>query len=182
MKNIPIKTVVAIGIGAALFVVIGLVINIPTPAPNTSIQLQYAVQALLSLVFGPVAGFLVGFIGHFVKDAVTYGAWWSWIIASGVFGLIIGLAKSRFRIEDGIFTGKDIVLFNVIQILANIVCWGVVAPVLDIIIYNEPIEKLFVQGLVAGIANAVSVGVAGTLLILVYAKTKMQQNSLSKED
>ena len=40
-----IKQVVAVGIGAALFVVIGM-INIPTPVPNTSIQLQYAVQAL----------------------------------------------------------------------------------------------------------------------------------------
>lgn len=39
MKNNSIKTVVATGIGAALFVVIGLVINIPTFVPNTSIQL-----------------------------------------------------------------------------------------------------------------------------------------------
>lgn len=31
-----IKQVVAVGIGAALFVVIGM-INIPTPVPNTSI-------------------------------------------------------------------------------------------------------------------------------------------------
>lgn len=45
-----IKQVVAVGIGAALFVVIGM-INIPTPVPNTSIQLQYAVQALLSIIF-----------------------------------------------------------------------------------------------------------------------------------
>ena len=34
-----IKQVVAVGIGAALFVVIGM-INIPTPVPNTSIQLR----------------------------------------------------------------------------------------------------------------------------------------------
>ena len=58
-----IKQVVAVGIGAALFVVIGM-INIPTPVPNTSIQLQYAVQALLSIIFGPIIGLLVGVIGH----------------------------------------------------------------------------------------------------------------------
>ncbi|HEW2678722.1 ECF transporter S component, partial [Streptococcus pneumoniae] len=57
-----IKQVVAVGIGAALFVVIGM-INIPTPVPNTSIQLQYAVQALLSIIFGPIIGLLVGLIG-----------------------------------------------------------------------------------------------------------------------
>ena len=63
-----IKEVVATGIGAALFVVIGM-ISIPTPVPNTSIQLQYAVQALFSVVFLPVVGFLKGLIGHLIKNA-----------------------------------------------------------------------------------------------------------------
>lgn len=67
MKNNSIRSVVATGIGAALFVVIGM-ISIPTPVPNTSIQLQYALQALFSVIFGPVVGFLTGFIGHALKD------------------------------------------------------------------------------------------------------------------
>lgn len=46
MKNNSTKTVVAIGVGAALSVIIGIFINIPIFG-NTSIQLQYAVQALL---------------------------------------------------------------------------------------------------------------------------------------
>ena len=86
-----IKQVVAVGIGAALFVVIGM-INIPTPVPNTSIQLQYAVQALLSIIFGPIIGLLVGLIGQAIKDFLAgYGLWWSWIIASGLCGLAVGL-------------------------------------------------------------------------------------------
>ena len=175
MKNHSIKTVVAIGIGSALFMVIGLLINIPTFVPNTSIQLQYAVQSLLALIFGPIAGFFIGFIGHAVKDAVTYGPWWSWIIASGVFGLVIGLFKSRIRIQE------DILAFNGIQVLANILSWGVVAPVLDILIYQQPLDLVFVQGLVAGIANAVTVAIGGTILLAVYAKTQVRQNSLTKE-
>lgn len=181
MKNNSIKTVVAIGVGAALFVVIGLLINIPTPVPNTSIQLQYAVQALLSLIFGPIAGFFVGLIGHAVKDAVTYGPWWSWIIASGVFGLIVGFFKNRFRIQEGQFTSKDIIFFNIVQVVANVICWGLVAPVLDILIYQQPVDLLFAQGLVAGIANAITVGIGGTLLLIAYAKSQVKQNSLTKE-
>ncbi|MCO4640083.1 putative membrane protein [Streptococcus infantarius subsp. infantarius] len=177
MKNNSIKTVVATGIGAALFVVIGLVINIPTFVPNTSIQLQYAVQALLSILFGPV----VGFIGHALKDSIQYGPWWSWILASGVFGLVVGVAKSRLRIQEGIFEGKDILVFNVFQIVANIVSWGIIAPVLDIVIYSEPANKIFVQGLVAGIANSVTVAIAGTILLIVYARTQVKSGSLSKD-
>ena len=63
MKNNSIRTVVATGIGAALFIIIGMFVNIPIFG-NTSIQLQYAVQALFSVIFGPITGFFMGFIGH----------------------------------------------------------------------------------------------------------------------
>ena len=181
MKNNSIKTVVATGIGAALFVVIGLLINIPTFVPNTSIQLQYAVQSLLSVVFGPLVGFLVGFIGHALKDSLQYGPWWSWILASGVYGLVLGFIKNRLRIAEGVFTSKDIFLFNGVQVAANVLAWGIIAPVLDILIYSEPANKVFTQGLVAGIANSVTVAIAGTLLLVVYARTQTQNNSLSKD-
>ncbi|MBM7312173.1 MULTISPECIES: ECF-type riboflavin transporter substrate-binding protein [Streptococcus] len=181
MKNNSIKTVVATGIGAALFVVIGLLISIPTFVPNTSIQLQYAVQSLLAVVFGPVVGFLVGFIGHTLKDSLTYGPWWSWILASGVFGLVVGLTKKRLRIQEGIFDGKDIFAFNIFQVVANLIAWGVIAPVLDILIYSEAANKVFAQGLVAGIVNSITVAIAGTLLLAVYAKSQTKTGSLSKD-
>ena len=47
-KNNSIKTVVAIGIGAALFFVLGRFVAIPSPVPNTNISLQYAVLAPVS--------------------------------------------------------------------------------------------------------------------------------------
>ena len=63
-SNSSIKTVVAVGIGAALFFVLGRFVAIPSPVPNTNISLQYAVLALLAAMYGPVAGGLIGFIGH----------------------------------------------------------------------------------------------------------------------
>lgn len=181
MKNNSIKTVVATGIGAALFVVIGLLINIPTFVPNTSIQLQYAVQALLSVVFGPFVGFFIGLIGHTLKDSLTYGPWWSWILASGVVGLVIGFAKNRLRVEEGIFEGKDIVVFNIFQVVANVIAWGIIAPVLDIVIYSEAANKVFTQGLVAGVVNSITIAIAGTILLGVYARSQTKTGSLSKD-
>lgn len=177
---LSIKQVVAIGIGAALFVVVAL-IRIPTPAPNTYIQLQYAVQALLSALFGPLSGFLVGFIGHTVLDSLYGDPWWSWILASGVVGLVIGLVKNKLRVSEGILETKDILVFNTFQIVANVVAWGFVAPVLDIIMYSQPANKVFIQGLVAGIANGVTIAIAGTILLVVYSKSQTQSGSLSKE-
>ena len=56
MKNSSIKTVVAVGIGAALFFVLGRFVAIPSPVPNTNISLQYAVLGLLAAMYGPIAG------------------------------------------------------------------------------------------------------------------------------
>lgn len=181
MKNNSIKAVVATGIGAALFVIIGMFINIPLFA-NTSIQLQYAVQAFLSVIFGPVVGFFIGLIGHMVKDMFAgYGIWWSWVIPSGLVGLGIGFLRNRLRVEKGIFPTKDVVTFNIVQVLVNVLAWGVVAPLGDIIIFKEPASKVFVQGLLASVANALTVGVGATILLAIYAKSRTQAGSLSKD-
>ena len=62
MKKFSVKSIVAIGIGAALFFVLGRFVSIPSPVPNTNISVQYGLLAFLAVVYGPVAGALIGFI------------------------------------------------------------------------------------------------------------------------
>nr|MCR4579113.1 ECF transporter S component [Treponema sp.] len=67
-----IRQVVAIGIGAAIFVALTTV-QIPIGfIPNTALQVRAAVLAFFSVVFGPVAGFAIGLIGHALGDALFY--------------------------------------------------------------------------------------------------------------
>ena len=75
MKNegISVKTIVAIGIGAAVFVILGRFIVIPTGFPDTNIETTYPFLALLSVVFGPITGLLTGLIGHAIKR--FYNVW-----------------------------------------------------------------------------------------------------------
>ena len=176
------KTLVATALGAALFTVLFMYVKIPTGIPETQIQSAYGIGGFFAAMFGPIAGFLIAFIGHALSDIVQYGsAWWSWVIASGVSCLIIGLVYPKLKVEEGIFTGKDILLYNVCQIVANAFAWIVVAPVLDIVIYAEPVELVFTQGVVAAISNAVSAGVIGTILLFLYSKTRAKKGSLTKE-
>ena len=74
MKKNSIKTVVAVGIGAALFFVLGRFVNIPSGIPNTNISVQYAILGMLATMYGPVAGALIGFIGHTLIDLSWGGA------------------------------------------------------------------------------------------------------------
>ena len=180
--NLSIKTIVAIGIGAAVYVVLARFASIPTPIPNTSIQTAYAFLALMAVVYGPIAGGLIGLIGHALNDAVSYGSvWWSWVLASMFVGFAIGFLVKSINVEDGEFNKKDIIRFNTSQVIAQVIGWFILAPVLDILIYAEPANKVFTQGIIAGLANIVTVAVIGTLLISAYAKTRNKSDSLSKE-
>ena len=175
-KKSSIQTIVAIGIGAAVFMILGRFGSIPTGIPNTNIETSYAYLALMSVVYGPVAGLLIGLIGHGLKDLVFYGMpWFSWVIASGIVGLVIGLSSKKLNIEGG-FGKKQIIIFNITQIIANAIAWFVVAPGLDIIIYAEPANKVFIQGIVGGVA------VLGTLILSTYSKVKMKSGSLRIEE
>lgn len=180
-EGLAIRNIVATGIGAALWVVIGMVIQIPTGVPNTDIQLQYAVQSLFAVLFGPISGFLIGFIGHAVKDAMTYGLWWTWILPSGLFGLGLGLLKKSLKIDQGVFTPADVIKFNIAQLVINVLVWGVVAPVGDILVYAQDSTKVFTQALIVGLANVVSVAIGGTLLLSIYASSRTKSGSLSRD-
>lgn len=175
----PVTQVVAIGIGAALFVVLGLV-RIPTPIPNTSINIQYALLAVFAVLYGPIAGALIGLIGHIILDAVSFGSiWLSWEIASGVFGLLLGFLMLRNRVMEGEFAGKDIVRFVVGVVIAQVVAFLVVAPLGDILIYSEPAGKVFAQGAVAALANSITASILGVIILSVYARTRTRTGSLT---
>ena len=176
------KTLVGTALGAALFTVLFMYVKIPTGIPETQIQSAYGIGGFFAAMFGPIAGFLIAFIGHALSDIVQYGsAWWSWVIASGVAGLIMGFAFAKLRVDEGILTGKDVLVYNIWQIIGNAFAWIVVAPVLDIVIYSEPVELVFTQGVAAAISNAVSAGVIGTILLVLYSKTRAKKGSLTKE-
>ena len=142
MKNNTIKTFVAVGIGAALFFVLGRFVAIPSVVPNTNISLQYAVLGLLAAMYGPVAGGLIGFIGHALIDLSWGGIpWWSWVIASAFTGVVVGLFAKKLNIQDGDFNKAKAATFAVANVVAHAIAWIVVAPVLDILIYSELLRR-----------------------------------------
>lgn len=57
-----------------------------------------------------------------------------------------------------------------------------VAPVLDIVIYAEPANKVFAQGAFAFLGNIIVIGILGSILLSVYSKVSGKSSSLQKED
>ncbi len=183
MKKMSIKTVVAVGIGAALFFVLGRFVAIPSGIPNTNISVQYAVLGLLAALYGPVAGALIGFIGHTLIDLSWGGApWWSWVIASTVVGIVAGVFSKKTGLAEGEFNVKGCCWFAVSNIVAHLAAWLVIAPGLDILIYAEPANKVFAQGGMAALANILTTVIIGGLLAFAYSKTVAKKGSLDTEE
>ena len=166
MKLTPIKRAAAIAGGSLLFFLLGRFAVIPSPVPTVNLCIQYGLLAFCAVAFGPMAGGLAGLLGHICID-LTYGELcWSWIIASGVFGAVTGALSIITRIDLKTLAREDLIRFNLIQIAAHVVCWAGVAPVLEIVLYNESMDLIFAQGLTASIANTVTTAIVGSVLLM----------------
>ena len=104
------------------------------------------------------------------------------MFASGVSALVIGFgaAKIGTAVEQGRFEKSEIISFTIYCVIANAIAWLLVAPVLDIVLYSEPVKTVFIQGIVAWILDSIVSIVIGGILLKAYASTKTGEGSLSK--
>jgi energy-coupling factor transport system substrate-specific component len=89
------RTIVYAAIGAALYGVLGFLINIVIPGSNNvSVRPAFALVPFFGLAFGPIVGLFTGLVGNMLLDFLTgYGAFtaWNWSIANGLVGLLAGI-------------------------------------------------------------------------------------------
>ena len=182
-RKILVNYAAPIIIGAGLMFALNRFISIPTGVPNTYIQLGIPILAFFAAIFGPVAGFLIGLIGHTLVDLTApWDISWSWVIASAFFGLLVGFFCGFFKIEEGKFGVKQALLFNGIQAVANIASYVFIARILDLLIYDEPFDKLTLQGFVAAGVNIAAVLFLGTILAVGYSKTITRTGHQKKDN
>ena len=166
MKPTPMQRAAAVAGGSLLFFLLGRFAVIPSPVPTVNLCVQYGLLGFWAVLFGPAVGGLTGLLGHITIDLTAGELCWSWIIASAAFGALTGTMANITRIAPKTLTREDLVRFNLIQIAAHVVCWAGVAPVLEIVLYNESMDLIFAQGLTAAIANTVTTAIVGSGLLL----------------
>ena len=111
-----------------------------------------------------------------------WGGWWTWVIVTGLYGLFVGLGCKGIDLEDGVFSKKEFIRFSIVSVVSCILCWGVLAPIGDILIYAEPANLVFIQGLFVGLSGMIASIVVGGILCKAYAASRAQKGSLTKED
>ena len=137
MIKIDTKTIVTIGVAAALYGALGFV-GIPV-GPNTQLKPAIALLAIFSALFGPLVGFSMGFIGHMLTDMIAgWGIWWGWVASSGIMGLFMGLVFKckKFSVKDGLCS-KFHVSYLVITGMIGIVLAFIFAAGFDVVGYTH---------------------------------------------
>lgn len=149
--------------------------SFPTGIPNTQASLAQGGLAIAATFLGAVWTPLVAFLGHLLYDSLNYtNVWWTWVVADGVFGLLIGLATQRLELLTKPLTWQQVIRFNGWQALANGLVWAGLAPLGDCFVYQSAWQYVFLQGVMAALVNTVSVGLVGTLFVYLYHRIKTQ--------
>ena len=177
-----VKLVVVTAIGAALYGFGGL-IGIPVFA-NTTLKPAMAILALFAGIYGPVVGFISGFLGHLLTDAFSgWGVWVSWAFGSGLVGAMIGTFPyiTKKRIQKGEFGGKDVGILVVLSFAANFIGY-LISAIIDYFAYGEPFDKVITQQLITAVSNTVMIAIIGSALMYLVAKNYKGKQNLTLDE
>lgn len=173
--NATVKRIGTIAAGSVLFFLLGRYVTIPSPIPTVNICVQYGLLAFLAVVCGPLTGSITGLIGHILIDLSGGQMFWSWIIATTAFGGLLGVLANVTRLDPAHRDREMLVHFNLCQVATHVVCWAGIAPVLDILFYNENMDTIFAEGLTAALSNAVTTAIVGSSMLAIYAVLKARR-------
>lgn len=114
------REVVYAAIGAALYAVLAIATNflqIPS-AGNVSFRPAVAIPMFFGVAFGPIVGFISGFLGNIISDQISgYGFWFWWDLGNGIMGLIPGLMAysfTSFKAQATIIKAEILIIIGVL--------------------------------------------------------------------
>ncbi len=177
------KTVVGVAIGAALY---GVLMNYGgiRVFTNTSLTTAMVIDVIVGALFGPLPAALMAFCGNVIADLIGgWGFWFDWSVGNGVLAFFVGLLPLYgARINDGVFTTKQAVIYAITVIVGNLVAFGVVTPLLTYLWYSNELTITWSQCLSAFASNASVQIIVGIPLLFLLAKRNARSTNLSKED
>jgi energy-coupling factor transport system substrate-specific component len=166
-------SLVAMGVGTALYAAFNVFFNI-FQLPGTqlvTLRPSVCIPMFFGFVYGPLVGFVSGFLGNVISDAISWGGfWWNWDVGNGLLGLIPGLAV-YFLSEERRFSGTGYVASAVLAVIASVIGMGFAAFTDYIFGYGISTleEAIYVLFLPAAVTDAVNGAILSPLLISAYA-------------
>ena len=176
------KTVVGVAIGAALF---GVLMNFGSIKvfTNTNLTTAMLVSVIVGGMFGPLPAFVAAGVGNVIADLIGgWGLWFDWSVGNAVLGLFVGaLPLYGAKIEDGIFTVKQMIIYTILCILGNGIAFGLVTPIMSTLFYGSELSITLMQSLFGGVSNVAVLVIIGIPLLKAMAARNARNSNLTKE-
>jgi len=166
-------SLVAMGVGTALYAAFNVFFNI-FQIPGTqlvALRPSVAIPMFFGFVFGPFVGFVSGFLGNVISDAISWGGfWWNWDVGNGLLGLIPGLAV-YFLSEEKRFSRTGYIACAVLAVIASIIGMGFAAFTDYIFGYGISTleEAIYALFLPAAVTDAINGAILTPILVSAYA-------------
>lgn len=147
MKTFSTKNITFLGMLIALYVVLGLVMNIPLLAgSHLQTDLGYIAFAVALMMFG-WQGMIVGVIGCLIESLVVSG-WvpFGWMLGQAAIGIICGLAYKKT---------DNKIIHVVVTIAAVFIGIAGIKTLVECRLYSIPFAVKFAKNFIAFIADAV---------------------------
>ncbi|MBO8163542.1 MAG: ECF transporter S component [Brevibacillus sp.] len=133
-----------------------------------------AILAFSSAVYGPLSGFLIGFLGNVGVDFLLQDIWWHWSAANGMIGLMIGLLHMvpGYQPERGRMQLIHLFLFLLLVIVGNY-AGLTLAALFDIILQGVPFHQaIYGWAISPATSNVLACSILGTPLLYGYVALK----------
>jgi energy-coupling factor transport system substrate-specific component len=169
--SVTTRTIVYAAIGAAIMGFMNsLAYGIGIPGTEISVRPHYGILTFFGFAFGPIVGFITGFLGNVIGDHLTgWGAFtsWHWSVANGLVGVVAGLFPF-FMASRMTSTGSKALVAAVAGVVAVIV--GFLFIFIELIIQPELGFEyiLTVEYIPVVIANAIAAAIVTPILVLAW--------------
>jgi len=176
------KTIVGVALGAALFGVL-MVFGGITVFTNTRLTTAFLVPVVVGALFGPLPAAVAAGLGNVVADFIgAWGYWFDWSVGNAVLGFFIGLLPVYGAVvTKGKFNLLHAVIFVVLGLVGNVVGFGLVTPVVTLLLYGGELTITLAQAWAAGVSNTVVLVVGGLPLLFALSKVYASSTNLTKE-
>lgn len=118
------REVVFAALGAALYGVLSWATNmLALPAAgNVALRPGVCIPMFFGVVFGPWVGFISGFLGNIIGDALSgWGFWIWWDVGNGLMGLIPGFAMLMIT---GYRDARSLVIADIFVLVGVVIGMG----------------------------------------------------------
>lgn len=166
------KQVVAMAVGTALYAALTIPFN-ALQIPGVwlvAVRPTVAIPMFFGFVFGPITGFVSGFLGNTIADAVSWGGFfWNWDIGNGLLGAVPAIGYYVVKRVDWA-KARGLVSAAVLAVLASIVGMGFAAATDYIFqIGLSTVDAALFELYTAGATDAVNGLILTPILLYAYA-------------